>query len=78
MIREIVVPTSNQLVIEIPESYIGRKIEYLVFDLIDQNEVKISKTEDFATRTKHLQFDSGGYKFDRTDANDYPTTNGSH
>ena len=33
MIREIVKPQSNRLVIEIPQEYIGQEIEYIVFPL---------------------------------------------
>jgi hypothetical protein len=43
MIREIVKPNNNNIVINIPDEYVGQEIEYIVFPLykdIHQNHKK--------------------------------------
>jgi hypothetical protein len=49
MIREIVKPQSNRLVIEIPQEYIGQEIEYIVFPLSKNSSFKNKKQKDIRT-----------------------------
>ncbi len=44
MIREIVKPNNNSLVINIPDEYIGQEIEYIVFPL--HKDIKENSKED--------------------------------
>jgi hypothetical protein len=44
MIREIVKPNNNNLVINIPDEYIGQEIEYIVFPL--HKDIKENSNED--------------------------------
>ena len=41
-IREIVVPESNQILLSIPDNFIGKRIEVLAFEMEEKS--KISKT----------------------------------
>ena len=66
-IREIVVPESNQILLSIPDNFIGKRIEVLAFEMEEKS--KISKTP------KKKSFDAIGldlseFKFDREEANE--------
>lgn len=39
MIREIVRPQNANIVIDIPQSYIGKEVEYIVFPIEIENEI---------------------------------------
>jgi hypothetical protein len=79
MIRDIVVPTTNTLLITIPDAYIGKEIEYLVFDT--QESMTPKNAETLADKTQKLKalsdslegfrVDLSNFKFDRNEANSY-------
>ena len=39
MIREILKPKDTKLTIDIPESYIGKEVEFIIFPLNEQQEI---------------------------------------
>ena len=47
MIREIVKPKDNTLIIKIPQEYIGKEIEYIIFPL--KNNKNIEKITDISS-----------------------------
>jgi hypothetical protein len=72
MIRKIIVPTERQYVLQIPESFIGKNVEVLAFEVSEADSEESSQDEgSFSERTKNLRYHSGGYKFNREEANDY-------
>jgi hypothetical protein len=76
MYREITTVNASVYQIPIPKELRGKKIEIIAFavdgnnQVLDTDNTALTKTS-FAERTKHLTFDSGDYKFDRNEANDY-------
>lgn len=71
MIRKIIIPRERTYTLEIPESFLGKEVEILAFEVNKDQEEKKNKKESFAERTKDLRFSSGGYKFNRLEANEY-------
>jgi hypothetical protein len=76
MIRKIIFPTQSTYLLELPNSLIGKSVEILAFDISEAENELIS--EDKEQKLKSIEellasftFNSGGYKFDREDANDY-------
>ncbi len=77
MIRQIIVPKEKTYTLEIPESFIGKKIELIAFEI---KETKIIPSEDkgdlaienLFEKFDGLTFDSkGAYFFSREEATDY-------
>ncbi len=48
MIRKIVNPKNNRLIIEIPQEYVGKRVEYIVFP-IDTEEAHSNKDRNIAS-----------------------------
>ncbi len=80
MVRQIVIPENTRLVIDLPEEYIGKSVEVLAFPLSepdfnpaeDSTEAeKKAQVERLKIALKGYTFNSGGYKFNREEANDY-------
>ncbi len=79
MIREIVTPTENTYVLRLPDEFIGKSVEVLAFPLTETNPPSETPNEtDISARMERLKkslegytFNSGGYKFNREEANDY-------
>ena len=76
LIREIIVPTSNAYVLNLPDEMIGKQVEVIAFEIEkpDQNseipvrEGDISKIREIF---KNSLIDLSSYKFDRDQANNY-------
>jgi spore coat polysaccharide biosynthesis protein SpsF (cytidylyltransferase family) len=71
MIRQIIIPRERTYTLEMPESFVGKQVEILVFEVNQDEEEKKPKKDSFAERTKDLRYSSGGYKFNRLEANEY-------
>jgi len=71
MIRQIIIPKKRTYTLEMPESYLGKEVEILVFEVIQDQEAKKPKKNSLADRTKDLRLRSGGYKFTRLYANEW-------
>lgn len=70
MLRKIITPKEKTLTLEIPESLLGQELEILVFAINPVNEEKPDQVP-YSQRTKDLRFRSGGYRFNRLEANEY-------
>ena len=76
MYREITTVNTPVYQLPIPKELRGKRIEIIAFVVEGEQQVsdsntKTSNKKSFAERTKNLTFNSGGYKFDRNEANDY-------
>ena len=49
MIREIIRPKDSNLTIKIPQEYIGKEIEYIVFPIKDNNKIEEKKNFDISS-----------------------------
>ncbi|MCK5293321.1 MAG: hypothetical protein KAJ49_01620 [Arcobacteraceae bacterium] len=49
MIREVIRPQFNNFTINIPNSYIDREVEFIMFPLDEQDKVQEVKKEDIST-----------------------------
>jgi hypothetical protein len=67
MIRTVVTADRNTLILPLPDSYIGRKLEVIAF-AIDE-PVKQDKRALAKDVFKALKFDTRGFKFNRDEAN---------
>ncbi|RKR81347.1 hypothetical protein BDD43_1492 [Mucilaginibacter gracilis] len=77
MIRTILKSDKNSLTLELPDDLVGKMIEVIAFSVEDAKvfekdtapkETRVAILKD---KLKHFTFNSGGYKFDRDEANDY-------
>lgn len=77
MIRAILKSNKNSLTLELPDDLVGKTIEVIAFSVEDtMSPIKDTSTKEVRIATlknklKHFTFNSGGYKFDRNEANDY-------
>ncbi len=49
MIREIIRPKDSNLTIKIPQEYIGKEIEYIIFPIKDNNKIEEKKNFDISS-----------------------------
>ncbi|MDR1780309.1 MAG: hypothetical protein LBR50_06215 [Tannerella sp.] len=67
MVRTICVPESKQLVFPVPQEYVGRKVEVLIFPYEETFAVaSANRTE---AQFNAVSIDTVGFKFDRDEAN---------
>jgi hypothetical protein len=77
MIRTILKSTKNSLTLQLPDDLVGKTIEVIAFSIDDNTSITkedaaiTTGIEAFRNKIKNFAFNSGGYKFDRDDANDY-------
>lgn len=72
LIREIIMPTSNSYVLNLPDKLIGKQVEVIAFEIeghqINDREGKIKKLNESLAG---LKADLSNFKFDRDEANKY-------
>lgn len=77
MMRTILKSNKNSLTLELPDDLVGKMIEVIAFSVEESKSIdkKISPKEDrihaLKNKLKDFTFNSGGYKFNRDDANNY-------
>jgi hypothetical protein len=80
MVRQIVVPDEPRLSIDLPQEYVGRSVEVIAFPLNEPTHQfpeepseaeREAKLERLRKSLEGLTYNSGGYTFNREDANDY-------
>ena len=63
MIRKVITAESNTIELKLPEAYVGRQIEIIIFSL---DEVQEYSPKTFTT----IQIDTKDFKFDREELNE--------
>lgn len=80
MFREILVPSSSSLTLELPAELVGKQVEILAFELQEQKPAVAAEPseEEMARRIAEIQdifkdhrVDLTNFKFDRNEANNY-------
>ena len=77
MIRTILRTNNNSLTLELPDDLVGKIIEVIAFSVEDTKinikdiTPKETRIEVLKDKLKNFAFNSGGYKFNRDEANDY-------
>jgi hypothetical protein len=77
MIRTILKTDKNRLVLQLPDDLVGKMIEVIAFPIEEKSSAindlttKEARVTDFKNKIKKFTFNSGGYKFNRDEANDY-------
>ncbi|MBS1531513.1 MAG: hypothetical protein JSU01_14490 [Bacteroidetes bacterium] len=77
MIRTILKSEKNSLTLKLPDDLVGKLIEVIAFPIEDakDNLMDVSTKEErvafLKDKLKNFTFNSGGYRFDRDEANDY-------
>jgi hypothetical protein len=77
MLRKVLKADKNSLTIRLPDDLVGKRIEIIVFSIDNTKSPtnNVISKEDNVTilkgKLKKFTFNSGGYKFDRDDANHY-------
>jgi len=71
MVRTLVVPDQQNISIHLPESYVGKTVEIIAFE-VNESEVTAKKRtmEEITNFYKGMQLDLSTYKFDRDEANE--------
>lgn len=77
MIRTILKPDKNSVTLQLPDDMVGTMVEVIAFS-IEDSKAKVKKTASKKSRVEAFKniltdftFNSGGYKFDRDEANNY-------
>ncbi len=71
MIRKILVPQERTYVLELPESFLGKEVEVLAFEVEKKKAVSSKSLEDIEKELVGLTVNDPGFAFDRDEANDY-------
>jgi hypothetical protein len=77
MIRTILKSDKNSLTLKLPDDLVGKMIEVIAFSIEDTKtdakdvSTKEARVKSLKNKLKDFTFNSGGYKFDRDDANNY-------
>jgi hypothetical protein len=77
MIRTILKPNKNSLTLQLPDDLVGKMIEVIAFSIEDSKAAikdgssKADRITALNKSLKKFRINSGGYKFDRDEANDY-------
>ena len=77
MIRTILKSNKNNLTVQLPDNMVGKLIEVIAFSIEDINEKvkdatpKEDRVAALKNKLKNFTFNSGGYQFNRDEANDY-------
>lgn len=67
MVRTLITPEDRNILIRVPEDYIGKQVEVIVFTLEENSNVaQIKKQASFTA----LKLNTIGYKFNREEANE--------
>jgi len=67
MIREVIRPQQNSFTINIPNSYIGREVEFIMFPLDEQEEIKEPKQQNILSLGGSLNKYADSSKIDLED-----------
>ena len=66
MVRTLVTPEDRNILIRVPEDYIGKQVEVIAFTLEENSNVaQVNKQASFTA----LKLNTIGYKFNREEAN---------
>ncbi|QEC79163.1 hypothetical protein [Mucilaginibacter ginsenosidivorax] len=75
MIRRILKSNKNWLTLELPDDLVGKMIEVIALSVenaaVEDPTSKEIRITTFKDKVRNFTFNSGGYKFDRDEANDY-------
>lgn len=67
MVRTLITPEDRNILIRVPEEYIGKQVEVIVFTLEENTNVaQVKKQASFTA----LKLNTIGYKFNREEANE--------
>ncbi len=67
MVRTLITPEDRNILIRVPEDYIGKQVEVIAFTLEENSNVaQIKKQASFTA----LKLNTLGYKFNREEANE--------
>jgi hypothetical protein len=68
MIRTLITPEDQNILIRVPEDFVGKQVEVIAFKLDENSNLvkSVKKQPSFTT----LKLDTVGYKFNRDEANE--------
>lgn len=76
MLRQIIVPTENRLTVELPDEYLNRSVEIIVFPIIDMETPEPAPKQivppDFALFRKYRGRYAGGFNREECYDRDLP------
>ena len=72
MIRQILTPWSNVVTLELPDSFIGKTIEILAFDIYSEKEItsKQDLKKEMEKFYNSIKLNMKGFKFNRDEINE--------
>lgn len=67
MVRRLITPENQDIIIHVPKDYIGKQVEVIAFMIGDSSNMEEIKTKPSFTA---LKLDTVGFKFNREEANE--------
>lgn len=73
MLREIITPANQDIMLHLPEEMVGKTVEVIAFEINQVKAVtsKAQRLSQIEELTKDTLTDLSGFKFDRNEANNY-------
>jgi hypothetical protein len=70
MYTQIITPTEESIVIEVPEELRGHTIKVTMDEVGENGKKQLSSVEEFLSQFKAVRIDTKGWKFNRDEANE--------
>jgi hypothetical protein len=75
MVRQIIIPDSSRITVQLPDSMIGKTVEVLAFEVAADEPTAVASKEERLRRIEKLtarsRVDLSDFRFDRNEANNY-------
>lgn len=68
MVRTLITPSTDEISIHLPESYIGKEVEVIVFTTDEGGQKRIANKKDIPFIVLHVE--DKNFKFNRDEANE--------
>jgi hypothetical protein len=69
MFTQVITPTENPVILNLPQELLGHKVKVTVDDLENNGNRRFSSIEEVLSHFKAISLDTRGFKFDREEAN---------
>ncbi len=70
MYTQIITPTEESIVLEVPEELRGHTITVTMDEVVENGKKRFSSVEEYLSHFKAVRIDTKGWKFNRDEANE--------
>lgn len=72
MIRELIKPSGNTYILNLPDEMVGKTVEVIAFEIEESKEVKATSIQDIKQKySRYPVISHDDFQFSRDEANDY-------